>query len=280
MLNSKFVILSALKATKLHSDWFNICISTDIMTKNNSTLTRRTFIANTAKAGLTVGLIGTSMAELLAKGVEIRSGFPFATGFSQTPLPYGYPALEPHIDARTMEIHYTKHAAAYATNLNDAAKEEGVDTSKPLENVLANISKFSVKMRNNGGGHYNHELFWSVMGPKSGGKPEGKLMDAIVASFGSYETFVSQFETAAKTRFGSGWAWLIVQQGGKLAVSSTPNQDNPLMDVAEVKGTPILGLDVWEHAYYLNYQNRRPDYVAAFWNLVNWKAVSERYEKA
>lgn len=245
-----------------------------------STLTRRTFISNSAKAGLTVGLIGTSIAELLAKGVEIPSDFPFATNFTQTPLAYGYPALEPHIDARTMEIHYTKHAAAYATNLNDAAKEEGVDTSKPLENVLANISKFSVKMRNNGGGHYNHELFWSVMGPNAGGKPEGKLMDAIVASFGSYETFVTQFETAAKTRFGSGWAWLIVQSGGKLAVSSTPNQDNPLMDVAEVKGTPILGLDVWEHAYYLNYQNRRPDYVAAFWNLVNWESVTNRYNKA
>lgn len=245
-----------------------------------STLTRRTFISNSAKAGLTVGLIGTSIAELLAKGVEIPSDFPFATSFTQTPLAYGYPALEPHIDARTMEIHYTKHAAAYATNLNDAAKEEGVDTSKPLENVLANISKFSVKMRNNGGGHYNHELFWSVMGPNAGGKPEGKLMEAIVSSFGSYEGFVTQFETAAKTRFGSGWAWLIVQPGGKLAVSSTPNQDNPLMDVAEVKGTPILGLDVWEHAYYLNYQNRRPDYVAAFWNLVNWKAVTNRYNKA
>lgn len=245
-----------------------------------SSITRRTFISTSAKAGLTVGLIGTSIAELLAKGVEIPSDFPYATAFTQTPLAYGYPALEPHIDARTMEIHYTKHAAAYATNLNDAAKEEGVDISKPLENVLANISKFSMKMRNNGGGHYNHELFWSVMGPNAGGKPEGKLMDAIVSSFGSYEDFVTKFETAAKTRFGSGWAWLIVQSGGKLAVSSTPNQDNPLMDVAEAKGTPILGLDVWEHAYYLHYQNRRPDYVSAFWNLVNWKAVSERYNAA
>ncbi|WP_332912165.1 superoxide dismutase [Algoriphagus boritolerans] len=178
-----------------------------------------------------------------------------------------------------MEIHYTKHAAAYASNLADAAKEEGVDTSKPLEDVLSSISKYSVKMRNNGGGHYNHELFWSIMSPTGGGKPEGKLLTAIVASFGSYEAFVTQFENAAKTRFGSGWAWLVVDSSNKLVVSSTPNQDNPLMDVAEVKGTPILGLDVWEHAYYLNYQNRRPDYVSAFWNVVNWKAVSDRYEK-
>lgn len=250
------------------------------MKKDKSTISRRSFISHTAKAGLTVGLIGTSIAELLANGMEIPSGFPFATGFSQTPLAFGYPALEPHIDAKTMEIHYTKHAAAYAANLKDAAKEEGVDTTKPVENVLASISKYSVKMRNNGGGHYNHELFWSILAPNAGGKPEGKLMEAIVASFGSYETFVTQFETAAKTRFGSGWAWLSVSAGKKLVVSSTPNQDNPLMDVAEVKGTPILGLDVWEHAYYLHYQNRRPDYVTAFWNLVNWKAVSERFTAA
>jgi superoxide dismutase, Fe-Mn family len=250
------------------------------MNKNKTGLSRRNFVSQSAKAGLTLGLIGNSISELLAKGVDIPQGFPFSTGFSQTPLPYAYTALQPHIDSLTMEIHYTKHAAAYANNLKDAAKEEGVDTSKPLENVLSVISKYSVKMRNNGGGHYNHELFWSVMGPNAGGKPEGKLMEAIVASFGSYETFVSQFENAAKSRFGSGWAWLIVQTGGKLTVSSTPNQDNPLMDVAEVKGTPILGLDVWEHAYYLNYQNRRPDYVSAFWNLVNWKAVSDRYHAA
>jgi superoxide dismutase, Fe-Mn family len=243
-------------------------------------ITRRNFISQTTKAGLTIGIFASPLAELLAKGIEIPADFPFATGFKQNPLPYAYSALEPHIDARTMEIHYTKHAAGYASNVAAAAGEEGVDTSKPLENVLGQISKYSVKMRNNAGGHYNHELFWSVMGPNAGGKPEGKLMEAIMSSFGSYDTFVTQFENAAKSRFGSGWAWLIVQAGGKLAVSSTPNQDNPLMDVAEVKGTPILGLDVWEHAYYLNYQNRRPDYVSAFWNLVNWKAVSERYEAA
>jgi Fe-Mn family superoxide dismutase len=248
-----------------------------MMKKDNSTLSRRSFISNTTKAGLTVGLIGASIAELLAKGIQIPSNFPFVTGFDQTPLSYPYSALAPHIDAKTMEIHYTKHAAGYASNLAAAAKEENVDSSKPLENVLGNISKYSVKMRNNAGGHYNHELFWSVMSPDGGGKPEGKLMDAIVGSFGSYEEFVTQFETAAKTRFGSGWAWLSVSSDKKLVVSSTPNQDNPLMDVADVKGTPVLGLDVWEHAYYLNYQNRRPDYAAAFWNLVDWNAVSKRF---
>ncbi len=241
-------------------------------------VSRREFVSNTAKAGLTLGLVAGSVSELMAKEVNLPNILSFQTGFSQVPLPYDYKALVPHIDSRTMEIHYTKHAAAYASNLRDAAKDEGVDTSKPLENVLASISKYSIKMRNNGGGHYNHELFWSIMSPNAGGRPEGKLMEAIAASFGSFETFVSQFENAAKSRFGSGWAWLIVQSGGKLAVSSTPNQDNPLMDVVEVKGTPILGLDVWEHAYYLHYQNRRPDYVSAFWNIINWKAVADRYQ--
>ncbi len=250
------------------------------MKKDNSTLSRRTFISNTTKAGLTIGLIGFSMADLLAKGIQIPSDFPYVTGFEQTPLSYPYSALAPHIDAKTMEIHYTKHAAGYASNLAAAAKEENVDSSKPLENVLGSISKYSVKMRNNAGGHYNHELFWKVMSPTGGGKPEGKLLEAIVTSFGSYEEFVAQFEIAAKTRFGSGWAWLSVSANKKLVVSSTPNQDNPLMDVAEAKGTPILGLDVWEHAYYLNYQNRRPDYVSAFWNVVDWKAVTDRFNAA
>jgi len=246
--------------------------------KNNPS--RREFLATTAKAGLTIGLVGTAFSDLLAHPAQAVAG----TGFTQTPLPYAYTALEPHIDARTMEIHYSKHAAAYASNLRDAAKEEGVDTAQPLEQVLANISKYSTKMRNNGGGHYNHELFWSILGqpaaagPEAG--PEGALLKAIKTSFGSYEAFVSQFEAAAKTRFGSGWAWLLVDATGKLVVSSTPNQDNPLMDVAEVKGTPILGLDVWEHAYYLHYQNRRPDYVTAFWKVVNWKAVAERFAAA
>jgi Fe-Mn family superoxide dismutase len=243
------------------------------MKNNPSNPSRRDFLATTAKAGLTVGLVGTAFSDLLAQSTQAVAG----TGFTQTPLPYAYTALEPHIDARTMEIHYSKHAAAYASNLRDAAKEEGVDVAQPLEQVLATISKYSTKMRNNGGGHYNHELFWSILGLPTAVEPEGALLKAIKTSFGSYEAFVSQFETAAKTRFGSGWAWLLVDATGKLVVSSTPNQDNPLMDVAEVKGTPILGLDVWEHAYYLHYQNRRPDYVAAFWKVVNWNAVADRF---
>lgn len=247
------------------------------MKTNPSHPSRRTFLANSAKAGLTVGLLGTGISDLFGQESQPE----FATGFTQQPLAYGYAALEPHIDARTMEIHYTKHAAAYASNLRDAAKEESVDTTRPLEQVLASISKYSTKMRNNGGGHYNHELFWSILSPpQSEVGPEGPLLEALKTSFGSYEAFVSQFETAAKARFGSGWAWLLVDASGKLVVSSTPNQDNPLMDLAEVKGTPILGLDVWEHAYYLHYQNRRADYVTAFWKVVNWNAVAARYAAA
>ncbi|MCE2708971.1 MAG: superoxide dismutase [Bacteroidota bacterium] len=247
------------------------------MKTNPSHPSRRTFLANSAKAGLTVGLLGTGISDLFGQESQPE----FATGFTQQPLAYGYAALEPHIDARTMEIHYTKHAAAYSSNLRDAAKEESVDTTRPLEQVLASISKYSTKMRNNGGGHYNHELFWSILSPpQSEVGPEGPLLEALKTSFGSYEAFVSQFETAAKARFGSGWAWLLVDASGKLVVSSTPNQDNPLMDIAEVKGTPILGLDVWEHAYYLHYQNRRADYVTAFWKVVNWNAVTARYAAA
>ena len=252
------------------------------MKNNPSNPSRREFLTTTAKAGLTVGLVGTAFSDLLAHTAQPVVG----TGFTQIPLPYAYTALEPHIDARTMEIHYSKHAATYASNLRDAAKEEGVDVAQPLEQVLASISKYSTKMRNNGGGHYNHELFWSILGsPTAVGSsavegPEGALLKAIETSFGSYAAFVSQFEAAAKTRFGSGWAWLLVDATGKLVVSSTPNQDNPLMDLADVKGTPILGLDVWEHAYYLHYQNRRPDYVTAFWKVVNWKAVADRFAAA
>ncbi len=243
------------------------------MAPTDNPQSRRQFIATTAKAGLALGLAGTSLSEVFAASAQL----PFFTGYTQQPLPYAYAALEPAIDARTMEIHYTKHAASYASNLRDAAKEEGIDMTIPLEQVLGSISKYSTKMRNNGGGHYNHELFWSILQPVGGAGLEGALLSAINSSFGSYEAFVAQFEAAAKTRFGSGWAWLLVDASGKLVVSSTPNQDNPLMDIAEVKGTPILGLDVWEHAYYLNYQNRRPDYVAAFWKVVNWSAVAARF---
>jgi Fe-Mn family superoxide dismutase len=246
------------------------------MAPTDTPQSRRQFIATTAKASLALGLAGTSLSEVFAATAQL----PFSTGYTQQPLPYAYAALEPAIDARTMEIHYTKHAAAYASNLRDAAKEEGVDLTLPLEQVLGSISKYSTKMRNNGGGHYNHELFWSVLQPVGGAGPEGALLSAFNSSFGSFEAFVGQFEAAAKTRFGSGWAWLLVDASGKLVVSSTPNQDNPIMDVAEVKGTPILGLDVWEHAYYLNYQNRRADYVTAFWKVVNWSAVAARFAAA
>lgn len=196
--------------------------------------------------------------------------------FELPKLPYAYNALEPHIDARTMEIHYTKHHQAYVTNLNNAIA--GTDAEKlSIEEICKNISKYPVAVRNNGGGHYNHSLFWTLMAPNAGGQPSGDLAAAIDTAFGSFDEFKKLFAAAGTTRFGSGWAWLIVKDG-KLVVSSTPNQDNPLMDVAEVKGTPVLGIDVWEHAYYLNYQNRRPDYIAAFWNVINWAEVTKLYK--
>lgn len=196
--------------------------------------------------------------------------------FTLPNLPYDFKALEPHIDARTMEIHHGKHHNGYVTNLNKAI--EGTDAEKlSIEDICKHISKYPVAVRNNGGGHYNHSLFWTVMGPKAGGNPSGALADAINAAFGSFDEMKTKFNAAAATRFGSGWAWLIKDASGKLAITSTPNQDNPLMDIAEVKGTPILGLDVWEHAYYLHYQNRRPDYATAFWNVVNWAEVAKRF---
>ena len=198
--------------------------------------------------------------------------------FELAPLPYASNALEPHIDAKTMEIHHGKHHAAYTSNLNAAVQSTAME-NESIETILSKISSASAAVRNNGGGFYNHNLFWNCMAPGKGGQPSGKLAQAIQAAFGSFDTFKEEFSNAAKTRFGSGWAWLIVHDG-KLVVCSSPNQDNPLMDDAPVKGTPILGLDVWEHAYYLNYQNRRPDYVSAFWNVVNWDFVAEQYEKA
>ncbi len=198
--------------------------------------------------------------------------------FELPALPYAHNALEPHIDEKTMEIHHGKHHQAYVNNLNNAVKgnaAEGVS----LTDLVHNISKYSPAIRNNGGGHWNHSFFWGIMGPNAGGQPTGALMDAIVASFGSFDAMKEQFNSAGTTRFGSGWAWLIVHDH-KLAITSTPNQDNPLMDIAEVKGTPILGLDVWEHAYYLHYQNRRPDYIGAFWNVINWSAVNAHFEAA
>jgi Fe-Mn family superoxide dismutase len=195
--------------------------------------------------------------------------------FELPDLPYAFDALEPHIDARTMEIHHDRHHAGYTNNLNNAIAGTDLE-GKSIEEILSNVSGNGA-VRNNGGGYYNHNLFWTVMSPHGGGAPSGDLASAIDQGFGSFDSFKDEFSKAAATRFGSGWAWLIVDGAGNLAVTSTPNQDNPLMDVAEVKGTPILGLDVWEHAYYLNYQNKRPDYIAAFWNVVNWEEVAARF---
>ena len=195
--------------------------------------------------------------------------------FTLPNLPYAFNALEPHIDARTMEIHHGKHHNAYVTNLNAAVSGTEWE-NKSLEEILANISKLAPAVRNNGGGHWNHSFFWQILAPNAGGAPTGAVAEAINASFGSFDKFKEDFTKAATTRFGSGWAWLI-KSGDKLVISSSPNQDNPLMDIAEVKGTPILGLDVWEHAYYLHYQNRRPDYITAFYNLINWAEVNKRF---
>jgi Fe-Mn family superoxide dismutase len=199
--------------------------------------------------------------------------------FTLPPLPYAFDALEPHIDARTMEIHHDKHHAGYTSKLNDAINGTP-NEGKSIEDILKIVDQLGPGVRNNGGGFYNHSLFWEIMGPNAGGNPSGELAAAIDSAFGSFDAFKEKFANAAATQFGSGWAWLLVGADGKLHVSSTPNQDNPLMPVAEVKGTPILGLDVWEHAYYLNYQNRRPDYISAFWNVVNWEKVAEKYAKA
>lgn len=193
-------------------------------------------------------------------------------------LPYAPNALEPHIDAQTMEIHHGKHHQAYVDNLNKAI--EGTDAADlSLEELMKNISKYPAAVRNNGGGHYNHTQFWTIMSPNAATAPEGKLADAINEAFGGLDALKEKIATAGATRFGSGWAWLIVKDG-KLEVTSTPNQDNPLMDVAEVKGTPVFGIDVWEHAYYLKYQNKRPDYLKAIWNVIDWAEAGKRYEAA
>ena len=236
---------------------------------------RRKFIISSATVGIGSMLATPALGKLFAAGTSASAITNI--GFDQQPLAYTYNALEPSIDAMTMEIHYTKHAAAYSKNVKEAALAEKVDTKKPLEEVLNNISKYSVKMRNNGGGHYNHELFWKSLTPKAGTQPSEKLLAAINKEFGSVDAFKTKFSDAAKARFGSGWAWLLVNSDKKLIITSTPNQDNPLMDIAEVKGTPLFGLDVWEHAYYLKYQNKRADYIAEFWKVLNWDFVSERF---
>jgi superoxide dismutase, Fe-Mn family len=259
----------------------------------NNKISRKKFIANSAKA-----VAAASTAQLFSAPLLAGFGTPasYATSFEQSPLSYPYNALEPFIDATTMEIHYSKHAAAYCKNLKEAALAEKVDMTKPLEGVLAKISTYSAKMRNNAGGHYNHELFWKSMKANGEGKPSGSLLAAIESNFNSFDAFKTQFAEAGKNRFGSGWAWLILDRNKKLIVGSTPNQDNPLMDlpispspalqhgkagqagIAELKGFPIVGLDVWEHAYYLKYQNRRADYIENWWKLVNWEFLQQRYE--
>ncbi len=201
----------------------------------------------------------------------------YIMAFELPNLPYDYNALEPHFDARTMEIHHSKHHNGYTSNLNNAIAGTNLE-GKSIEDLMK-IAGSNSAVRNNGGGYYNHSLFWTILSPNGGGNPTGELAKSIDENFGSFDKFKEEFSKAAATRFGSGWAWLIVKDG-KLVVTSSANQDNPLMDIAEVKGMPILGLDVWEHAYYLNYQNRRPDYISAFWNIVNWEEVSRRYNEA
>lgn len=251
--------------------------------KNNPN-NRREFLKKTSKAGLAAGLSFTVLPSLAKSyaGFQNRIFSAEEVTYEQQPLGYSYGSLEPVIDAMTMEIHYSKHAASYAKNLGDAVKAEGVNTAtQSLVSVMQNISKYSSKMRNNGGGHYNHEFFWKSMKvPTESNSPQSGIMKSIISDFGSFEALKTKFADAGKTRFGSGWAWLIKTSDNKLIVSSTANQDNPLMDICDVKGTPLLGLDVWEHAYYLKYQNRRPDYINAWWNVVDWKVVQQRFNNA
>lgn len=196
--------------------------------------------------------------------------------FELPKLPYAHDALEPYIDTLTMQIHHEKHHGTYVNNLNNAL--QGISNEyQSLEDIIKNISKYPVAVRNNGGGHYNHSFFWKILTPQSTGKPEGELLERLNSEFGSFEKFKEVFTNAAMSRFGSGWAWLSVDKNGKLCVCSSANQDNPLMDIADCQGTPVLGLDVWEHAYYLKYQNRRAEYVNAFWNIINWNQVTENF---
>jgi len=247
---------------------------------------RRKFIANSVKGSLAIGIGMHSSGKLLQSFQPLHQKHDMQTGFDQQPLPYAYDALENIIDAMTMEIHYSKHAAAYSKNLKEAAQAESINLNTPLEAVLANISQYSAKVRNNGGGHYNHELFWQCMRPKKDGNaPSGNLLLAIEKNFGSFDAFKKQFADAGKSRFGSGWAWLYADQQNMLKIASTANQDNPLMNLpaaqpgSDIKGFPLLTLDVWEHAYYLKYQNKRADYIDNWWNVVNWDYVQIRFDK-
>lgn len=243
---------------------------------------RREFLKTTLKGTLALTVGAGSLSSFIEPSSISANTFipPFKTGFDQQPLPYAYNALENVIDAKTMEIHYTKHAATYSTNLKEAAIAEAVDENRSLEDILNEVSKYSTKLRNNAGGHYNHEMFWKCMRPaKSNNKPTGKLLAGIEKSFTSFNDFKTKFSTEGKNRFGSGWAWLYADKNKALSVGSTPNQDNPLMNVSEIKGFPLLGLDVWEHAYYLKYQNKRPEYIENWWSVVNWDYVQQRFDK-
>lgn len=235
---------------------------------------RRTFIQNSIRTATAVTL-GSSFILEKANANSSTKTFSFdALQFKQIALPYAYNALEPNIDAQTMEIHYSKHHAAYIKNINEAIAAEKISYDSEKD-FFSNMSKLSAKARNNGGGAWNHNFFWQIMKPNGGGTPGGKISDAISGSFGSFDKFKEQFTQAAMTRFGSGWAWL-VNNNGKLAIGSTPNQDNPLMNISEFKGIPLLAIDVWEHAYYLKYQNKRNEYIASWWNVVNWDEVAKR----
>lgn len=246
---------------------------------------KREFIKTTMVLG-TGALLGAPAISSCAntngkeKGMLIASLLPTGDeGFKQKELPYDFNALEPYIDAQTMELHFGKHHAGYTRKFNAAIAEEGL-AGKDIQDIFSSVSEYSSSIRNNGGGYYNHSLFWNFMKPDGGGQPDGALLKSIESAFGSFDAFKELFSNAAATQFGSGWAWLIMDENGDLQVTATPNQDNPLMDVASVKGTPLLNIDVWEHAYYLKYQNRRKEYIGNFWNLVNWETVSKLFAEA
>ncbi|MEO6453689.1 MAG: superoxide dismutase [Ginsengibacter sp.] len=242
---------------------------------------RRIFLKNTLKGTLAITIGNGNLGSFInSDPLSAKATLGYHTGFDQQPLPYAYNALEDVIDTSTMEIHYTKHAATYSKNLKEAVVAEGADSKKSVEEILTGISKYTTKMRNNAGGHYNHEMFWQCMRPKQNdNKPTGKLLAAIEKNFASFNDFKTQLSNEGKNRFGSGWAWLYADKNNMLKVGSTPNQDNPLMDISEIKGFPLLGLDVWEHAYYLKYQNKRADYIENWWKVVNWDYVQERFDK-
>ncbi len=235
---------------------------------------RRTFLKSVPATLPIMGIAGTVLAH--NNPFSPTQNLNKTMAFELPALPYATSALEPHIDTLTMGIHHDKHHAAYVTNLNNAVAADSNAQGKTIEELVANISKYAPAIRNNGGGHWNHTFFWNIMSPTGGGAPNHEIALAITGAFGSYDEFKKQFSAAGMTRFGSGWAWLCVDANKSLFISSTPNQDNPLMDIAEKKGTPLIGLDVWEHAYYLHYQNRRADYVAAFFNVINWDEVNKR----